>query len=237
MEKTKHTHENPTSFSGTHLESTLPPKQTHKAGQDAGNLLGYFLGHLATFQFDHFHFLTHCEEWGRSFSWSSPTRYIHRSLLGYFNGYSTSSSLIGHQQIASPQLIGNLITINFTTFKPISGLQTLIKAMHAFETSLLSHFFLYKIYIIFLIKKQKTKKPTNIDIISYAISSSCGTVWSYQPAFREEASFRFSVHSWFAGPESGHVARSSNNKFIKSHDLRKIKGSCITISDWVFLFF
>lgn len=41
---------------GTHLESTLPPKQTHKAGQEAANLFDYFLGHLATFQFDHLHF-------------------------------------------------------------------------------------------------------------------------------------------------------------------------------------
>lgn len=42
----------------------------------------------------------------------------------------------------------------------------------------------------------------------------------------------FTTH-WRVATPLAHPTVSSQ----KSHDLRKIKGSCITISDWVFLFF
>lgn len=71
----KHGGEGNSIFCGTHLESTLPPKQTHKAGQEAANLFDYYLGHFATFQFSHLH-LWH--NWGERgpFQVISPTRSV-----------------------------------------------------------------------------------------------------------------------------------------------------------------
>lgn len=121
-----------TKFSVTHLESTLPPKQTHKAGQEAANLFDYFLGHLATFQFGHLH-LWHTRGGGGAVSHDlrPPVPFLSvpedPSPLNV-----TYASLISHYRLASPRLLRDLITIKLTIFKPIIGLQTLIKAMHWF---------------------------------------------------------------------------------------------------------
>lgn len=165
------------------------PKTDTRSRSGSREFIGLLSGSLSKVPVGPFPSVTHSE--GVSEGAVQNDLLAHSILyLQYFHSYGT------HWRLASPQLSGDLITIKFTIFQPISGLQTLIKAMHSFETRLLSQI-LYKIYIFFLLKK----KQKNIDIISYAISLSSGTVWSYQPAFGGEGLplVRCSVRSRLAG--------------------------------------
>lgn len=108
------------------------PKTNTQSRSGSSEFIWLLSGSLSNVPVRPFTFLTHSGGRGRRFTWSPPTRSVPFHSGRSFPANVTYASLISHYRLASPRLLRDLITIKLTIFKPIIGLQTLIKAMHWF---------------------------------------------------------------------------------------------------------
>lgn len=106
------------------------PKTNTQSRSGSSEFIWLLSGSLSNVPVRPFTFVTHSGGGG-------AVSHVLRPLVPFRSGRSfpanvTYASLISHYRLASPRLLRDLITIKLTIFKPIIGLQTLIKAMHWF---------------------------------------------------------------------------------------------------------